>query len=130
VSPIVGELTIVVPTANALPDLTREELNKVLTEHGAAIVHEAGLLAADPTGGNLNAMITPIMVRDAHTWKIKGFNKKRRSKKAHVTTGALFFLAYVGGIFTNNITKPWGSIGFAVCAAVAVVVFMWGGRDE
>jgi hypothetical protein len=104
-------------------------LREVLKEHAAEVIEEAGRLAADPTrpGGG---MITPTMIRDAHVWKIRGYNRPRVSRKAKVTAGLLFFIAFVGGIFVNNIKETWGAIGFAACAVAALLVFVVGGQGE
>ncbi|WJK34214.1 hypothetical protein [Solwaraspora sp. WMMA2065] len=124
-----GDPQVFEKVGDGLPDQTRQELYAVLADHATEVVEEAGRLAADPFRAPGASMITPAMIRDAHFLKIKGYVKRRSSKKSKIATVALFFLAYVGGIFTNNITRPWGSIGFAVCAALAVIAFM-GGRDE
>lgn len=117
------------PTSAGLPHETRLELRLVLTEHAAVVIEEAERLAADPSrpGG---AMITPTLIRDAHTWKIRGYTRPVKSKKQQVTTGLLFFIAFIGGVFVNNIAKSWGAIGFACCAAAALATFIVGGQDD
>ncbi|MEU3455733.1 hypothetical protein ABZ671_19340 [Micromonospora sp. NPDC006766] len=105
----------------SLPVETRRALQDVLTKRGSELIEEAGRLEADTGGSSTAPMITPSLINHLDIWQRRGYIKPKKSKTSTAWTTVTLLATFVGGHFVNNITKPWGAIGFVVCALIALL---------
>ncbi|MEU8424403.1 hypothetical protein AB0C15_26375 [Micromonospora sp. NPDC048835] len=117
------ELRITVAGISDLPAETRQALHDILARRGRDLLDEAGRLEAGVNAGVGPPMITPAILAHADTWRMMGYSQGRNSKGSRNWTLISGMATFVGGYFTNNLTRPWGAIGFVICALVALYSF-------
>lgn len=122
------ELRIVVTGSSELPGQTCKALCDALAEHGKDVLDEASRVAAAQHSGPGEPMITPGMITDMATWVRRGYIQRKLSR--HQLTAAAIggVTTFGGGVFVNNITEPWGAVGFAACALIVLICFYWGSK--
>lgn len=122
------ELRILIRGSSELPEQTRKALCDALTEHGRDVLDEAGRVAAAQHAGAGEPMITPGMVADMALWVRRGYSRRNPGKQQVVATAIGGSATFVGGVFVNNITRPWGAVGFVICATLLLVSIQWGSK--
>ncbi|MEV4003001.1 hypothetical protein [Actinomadura sp. NPDC049753] len=122
------ELRILVAGSSVLPEQTCKALCDALAEHGRDVLDEASRVAAAQHSGPGEPMITPGMVTDMATWVRRGYIQKQFSKQQLIAAAVGGATTFGGGIFVNNITKPWGAVGFAICALILLICIYWGSK--
>ncbi|MET7948823.1 hypothetical protein [Micromonospora sp. NPDC005324] len=105
----------------SLPAETTRALADVLAKRGSELIEEARRLEADTAGGSAVPMITPSLISHLDIWQRRGYIRPKKPKSLIAWTTLTLLATFVGGHFVNNITKPWGAIGFVVCASVALL---------
>ncbi|MDG4796907.1 hypothetical protein [Micromonospora sp. WMMD1082] len=120
------EVSITVVGLSALPAESQEAVREVLTRRAKELIEEAGRLEAAANPDSRKPMITPFMINHADMFKQLGYAKPRMSKKARNWMLSSLLATAILGYFTNNMNKPWGAIGFAICALAALVTFSKG----
>jgi hypothetical protein len=121
------ELTIAIPGCGDLPDASRAELVRVISNFGQIVLQEAGRLEAGSHSGPGPAMITPSHMSHAATWAQSSYVKPPVSTKQKIFAVLSYLAAIICGLFVNNIDKAWGSIGLVICSAAGFAFFMLGG---
>ncbi|MFB4296300.1 hypothetical protein [Actinomadura sp. NTSP31] len=119
------ELRIVVTGSADLPEQSRKALSDALTKHGQDLVDEAGRLAAAQHSGSGDPMVTPGMVTDVAVWLRRGYIQQKRTTRVIIAEAVIMLATFIGGIFINNVTKPWGAVGMVICGALALFCFHW-----
>jgi len=123
------ELRLTLPGSARLPELARQKLEDVLTESGNDVLAEASRLESRwRTDSSGEPEITSRDVADAATIAHRAPTKKANTRFRALDATA-FVMAFVGGVFGNNITSPVGAVGFAVCAFIGVIAFTNRGGD-
>lgn len=112
-----------------LPEETKRALQDVLTRRGRDLLDEAGRLEAEANSGLGVPMITPAMIVHADTWQRMGYTPSRISTTARNWLMMSTLATLIAGYFTNNITEPWGAIGFVVCAIATLASFSKGSQS-
>jgi hypothetical protein len=120
------EVRITVVGLSALPAESRDAVREVLTRRAKDLIEEAGRLEAAANPNSQQPMITPLMITHADLFRQLGYAKPRLGKKARNWLLASLLSTAILGYFTNNMDKPWGAIGFAICALAALITFSKG----
>lgn len=120
------ELRVLIQGSSQLPDQTRKALCEALGEHGQEILAEASRVAAGQHLGRGDPMITPGMIVNMAYWVRNGYVRKAPDRKQITAAAVGGSSTFVGGVFVNNITTPWGAIGFVVCAVLLMLSIHWG----
>ncbi|GAB2582621.1 hypothetical protein [Kribbella endophytica] len=120
------ELRITVAGVAGLPEPTKKALHEALERRAQETLAEAGRLEAANNSGVNVPMITPTHISDADTYQRRGYGRSKLGKPARNWLLISGMATFVGGHFTNNITKPWGAIGFVICALIAFISFVKG----
>ncbi|MEW2472239.1 MULTISPECIES: hypothetical protein [Micromonospora] len=119
---------VVVPGASDLHGATHQALAEALAKHGRALLNEASRLEAAANPGLAAPMITPGMIHDAETLQRIGYAQSGKAADRRNWMLGSLAATFVGGFFTNNLTEPWGAIGFVVCGALALAFFNKGSQ--
>lgn len=120
------EVRITISGLSALPAETQDAVRQVLTRRARDLLEEAGRIEAAANPDPDKPMITPSMINHADVFKQLGFGRSRLSKRSRNWMLASVLSTAILGYFTNNMDKPWGAIGFAVCALAARITFSKG----
>ncbi|WP_156325704.1 hypothetical protein [Nonomuraea sp. SBT364] len=122
------ELRVLIEGSSQLPEQTRKALCEALAEHGQEVLAEASRVAAGQHLGGGDPMITPGMIVNMAYWVRNGYIRRGPDKKQIIATVVGGSSTFVGGVFVNNITTPWGAIGFVVCAVLLLLSIHWGSK--
>jgi hypothetical protein len=122
------ELHIVVVGSSGLPPQAKAALKKYIETYGKDALQEAGRLEAQQHSGPGAPMITDSHIADADVLLRRGLAQRKKSKKGIALTAASYLATAGAGVFGSYLSKPFGSIGFAICVTVGVVALVLG-RD-
>ncbi|MFI7209828.1 hypothetical protein ACIBP4_07450 [Micromonospora maritima] len=122
-------LRVEVPGASDLHHATHQALATALAKHGRDLLNEASRLEAAANPGLAVPVITPGMIHDAETLQRIGYAQAGKAVDRRNWMLGSLAATFVGGFFTNNLTEPWGAVGFVVCGALALIFFNKGSQS-
>jgi hypothetical protein len=122
------ELGVIVAGVSDLHEATHRALAEALANHGRALLNEASRLEAAANPGLAPPLITPTMIHDADTLRRIGYAQTGKANDRRNWMLGSLAATFVSGFFTNNLTEPWGAIGFVICGAIALVCFNKGSQ--
>ena len=111
---------------DGLDFLAAAELKEQTSIWHAAVIAEAGRLAAGRHAGTQREPITPHdIARAVHN--VDGLPAVHEQSRRAVTFRIMSYVAAaLAGFFGNNMDQPWGSIGFAITATLGALTGWYG----
>ncbi|GAA1272885.1 hypothetical protein GCM10009677_27550 [Sphaerisporangium rubeum] len=125
------EFHVQIPGSSELRDSAWIALKIELESFGDDVLQEAGRIedtTEDISARDIKAMAS--YVRRGYAAQ----PRKKRSRLGTICEAFSYVTAIFAGIFVNNITEPWGSVGLVIAALLGIFSFIWaresGGRVD
>jgi len=119
------ELRVIIAEAGSLPAPTHAALERVITEYGRRVLADATSIEKARRIDAGSPMITDTTIILADLNARNGQLKSSKSWKQQAMSLAEYAATFASGGFAGYIAKPFGAIGFAVCAVLGVLAHNW-----
>jgi hypothetical protein len=123
--PMAEEIRITVAGSGRLAKEARAALEKAVTDYGCRILEDA---TRTEKARQLNPgppMITDTTIALADLNAKNGLLRPVRSFKQNLVSLVELAMVFASGGFAGYIAKPFGAIGFAVCAVAGLICHNW-----
>jgi hypothetical protein len=119
------ELHVMIAEAGNLPGPTRAALEKAIADYGHRVLADAISIEKARRLDGGSPMVTDTAVALADLNARNGQTKSSKSWKQLAMSLAEYVATFASGGFAGYITKPFGAVGFAVCAVLGVLAHNW-----